>query len=73
MDKASFEKLRFLPDPLMQEDGHYLPFDQTFTRPLTHDTTEQDRPSLKGKLKAKTPSFQSKCVAHKQRRNNNSV
>ena len=59
MDKSSFEKLRFLPDPLMQEDGHYLPFDQVFTR----DTTEQDRPSLKGKLKAKPLSF-SPCVQH---------
>lgn len=59
MDKSSFEKLRFLPDPLMQEDGHYLPFDQVFTR----DTTEQDCPSLKGKLKAKPLSF-SPSVQH---------
>ena len=59
MDKDTFEKLRFLPDPIIQEDGHYLPFDQAFTR----DTTEQDRPSLKGKTKAKPLSF-SPSVQH---------
>ena len=45
MDKDTFKKLRLLPDCLMQEDGHYLPFDQAFTR----DTTEQDCPLLKEK------------------------
>ena len=53
MDKDTFEKLRFLPDPLMQDNGHYLPYDQAFSP----DTTEQDRPSLKGKAKAKLLSF----------------
>ena len=26
MEKQTFEKLKFLPDPKMQDDGHYLPF-----------------------------------------------
>ena len=59
MDKDTCQKLRFFSDPIIREDGHYLPFDQAFTR----DTTEQDRPSLKGKTKAKSLSF-SPSVQH---------
>ena len=53
IEKESFEKLRFLPDPQMQGDGHYMPFAKVF--PL--ETTEQDRPSQKGKQSAKPLSF----------------
>ena len=59
MEKESFEKLRFLPDPQMQDDGHYIPFAKAFTL----NTTEQDRPSLKGKKTAKPLSF-SPSVQH---------
>ena len=59
MKKENFEKLRFLPDPLMQDDGHYLPFDKAFTS----DTTEKDRPSLKRKSVAKPLPF-SPSVQH---------
>lgn len=45
MEKESFEKLRFLPDPQMQDDGHYIPFAKVCSDHL--NTTEQDRPSLK--------------------------
>ena len=61
MEKESFEKLRFLPDPQMQDDGHYIPFVKAFTL----NTTEQDRPSLKGKKTAKPLSF-SPSVQHAQ-------
>ena len=43
MEKESFEKLRFLPDPQMQDDGHYIPFAKAFTL----NTNEQDRPGKK--------------------------
>lgn len=59
MERAKFEQLRFLPDPIMQEDGHYLPFEKAFTR----NTTEKDRPSLIGKSTAKPLSF-SPSVQH---------
>ena len=59
MDKATFENLRFLPDPLIQEDGNYLPFEEAFSRV----TTKQDCPLLKGKAKAKLLSF-SPSVQH---------
>ena len=36
--------LRFLPDPVLGEDGRYLPFN-VFGKP----TIEKDRPSLKAK------------------------
>ena len=59
MNREQFEELRFLPDPLMQDDGHYLPFEKAFTS----NTTEQDRPSLRGKSLAKPLSF-SPSVQH---------
>ena len=59
MENETFEKLRFLPDPLIQDDGHYMPFAKAFTL----NTTEQDRPSLKGKKAAKPLSF-SPSVQH---------
>ena len=60
--KETFEKLKFLPDPKMQEDGHYLPFQEPFA---LNTTTEQDRPSQKGKRKASPLSF-SPRVQHAQ-------
>ena len=42
MENESFEKLRFLPDPQIQDDGH-IPFAKAFTL----NTTVQDRPSLR--------------------------
>ena len=60
MEKETFEKLKFLPDPQMQDDGHYLPFQEAFA---LNTTTEQDRPSQKGKRKASPLSF-SPSVQH---------
>ena len=51
MDAAAFSSLRFLPDPILGEDGHYLPFN-VFGKP----TTEKDHPSLKAK-KQKSLSY----------------
>ena len=48
MDAAAFSSLRFLPDPVLGEDGHYLPFNDVFGKP----TTEKDRPSPKLKSKS---------------------
>ena len=45
MDATVFSALRFLPDPLLGEDGHYLPFSEVHER----STTERDRPSLDSK------------------------
>lgn len=59
MDKGKFKKLRFLPDPLMEDNDHYLSFQKAFTS----STTEKDRPSLKGKKAAKGISF-SPSVQH---------
>ena len=60
MEKEAFQKLKFLPDPQLQDDGHYLPFKEAFA---LDTTTEQDRPSLKGKKKANPLSF-SPSVQH---------
>lgn len=30
MDMEIFKTLRFLPDPMLSSDGHYLPFDEAF-------------------------------------------
>ena len=60
MEKETFEKLKFLPDPQMQDDGHYLPFQEPFA---LNTNTEQDRPSQKGKRKASPLSF-SPSVQH---------
>ena len=59
IDKEKLKKIKFLPDPLLQEDGHYLPFSQAFAS----GTTEKDRPSLKGKTPAEVLSF-SPSVQH---------
>ena len=53
MDKEKFKNLPFFPDPLIQEDGHYIPFKKVFTQ----TTTVKDRPSLRGKSMVKTLSF----------------
>ena len=47
-----FSALRFLPDPLLSKDGHYLPFSDVFGK----TTTEKDRLSLKTK-KQKSLSY----------------
>ena len=52
MDAATFSSLKFLPDPVLGEDGHYLPFSNVYEKP----TTEKDRPSLKAK-KQKSLSY----------------
>lgn len=52
MDASKFSALRFLPDPLLGEDSHYLPFSDVFDK----TTTEKDRPSLKAK-KQKSLSY----------------
>ena len=49
MDKEKFKKLRFFPDPMIQDDGHNVPFERVFTP----TTTEKYRPSLRGKSKLK--------------------
>ena len=59
MDKKKFKNLHFFPDPLIQDDGHYVPFEKVFT--LT--TTEKDCPSLRGKSMVITLSF-SPSVQH---------
>lgn len=60
MDKEQFKKLRFLPDPIMGSDDHYLPFEQAFT---LSTTSELFRPSLKGNTLARPLSF-SPSVQH---------
>ena len=60
MDKDKFSKLRFLPDPIMGNDDHYLPFDKAYTTTLA---TEMYRPSLRGKRVANPLSF-SPSVQH---------
>ena len=47
MDKEEFKKLHFFPDPLIQDDGHYVPFKKVFTQ----TTIEKDCSSLRGKSK----------------------
>ena len=42
MDSSVFQDLKFLPDPMLQPNSHYLPFDQA----LSKQTTERDWPSL---------------------------
>ena len=44
MDRTLFSMLRFLPDPILSEDGHYLPFSDIYAK-----TTTEDPPSLKAK------------------------
>lgn len=49
-----FEKLAFLPNPVLQEDGHYKPFDTVYGT----KTSEEHRPSLqKRPTRRKTLSF----------------
>lgn len=45
MDATLFSALRFLPDPVFDEDGHYLPFSDAYGK----TTTEKYRPSLNAK------------------------
>lgn len=45
MDATAFSSLKFLPDPLLGEDGHYHLFNDVYGKP----TTEKDRSSLKTK------------------------
>ena len=52
MDMETFHTLQFLPDPVMQDDGHYVPFSEAFGSV----TSEKDRPSFKG-TRTKTLSF----------------
>ena len=52
MDATVFSALRFLPDPVLGEDGHYLPFSEVYEK----STTEKDRPSLNSK-KQKSLSY----------------
>ena len=58
MEKEIFEKLKFPPDPQIQDDGHNLPFQEALAM---NTTTEQDQPSQKGKKKASLV-IQSKCA-----------
>ncbi len=60
-DKDKFDQLRFLPDPIMGSDDHYLPFNSAYSTTLT---TEIYRPSLKGKNLAKPLPFSSPSVQH---------
>ena len=60
MNKDDFSKLRFLPDPIMGSDDHYLSFAKAYTTTLS---SEMYRPSLKGKSVAKPMSF-SPSVQH---------
>jgi len=60
MDMETFQTLHFLPEPVMQDDGHYVPFSTSFGSV----TSEKDQPSFKGtKVKALsfTPSVQHAC------------
>ncbi len=43
---VSLEKIKHLPDPMIGEKDHYLPFCDAFKK----KTTERDRPSLAYKL-----------------------
>ena len=52
MDATAFSSLKFLPDPLLGEDGHYHPFKHIYGK----STTEKDRPSQKAK-KQKSLSY----------------
>ena len=57
MDTETFQSLHFLPDPLLQDDGHYVPFSLAFGS----ETTEKGCPSFKGSKAKKlscTPSVQ---------------
>ena len=60
MTKDKFNSLRFLPDPIMGSDDHYLSFDKAYTTTLT---SEMYHPSLWGKTVAKPLSF-SPSVQH---------
>lgn len=56
-----YTDLHFLPDPVLDQDGNYKRFEEVYG----HDTTENDRPSLKVKPEAtsRDKSFRSVLVA----------
>ena len=53
MPKDVFQTLRHLPDPMMGDEDHYLPFEQAYNM----KTSEKDRPSLSNEKKAKALPF----------------
>ena len=58
MPIEEFKKLKHLPDPMNEEEGHYISFEEAFQE----ETSEKDRPSLTNKPRRKslpfTPSVQ---------------
>ena len=42
MSKEDFTKIKHMPDPVMGDEDHYLPFEEAYVQ----ETTEKDRPSL---------------------------
>lgn len=52
MPKEEFQSLCHLPDPMIGEDDHYLPFETVFRM----KTSEKDRSSLSSAKKAKSLS-----------------
>ena len=53
MDSELYKKVHFLPDPVMGPDDHYKPFADVYGTP----TTEEGRPSLMQRKKAKTLTY----------------
>ena len=53
MSSEIFQTLKYLPDPILGPDGHYLPFDEVFSM----STTEKDRPSLQVRKYKKSLSY----------------
>ena len=53
MDTELFQTLRYLPDPMLGSDGHYLPFNDVFRS----QTSEKDRPSLQAQKQKKSLSY----------------
>ena len=53
MNTELFKTLRYLPDPMLASDGHYLPFDDAFKS----QTSEKDRPSLQTQKHKKSLSY----------------
>ena len=53
MDRTVFQTLRYLPDPTMGSDGHYLSFEDVFDS----STTEKDGLSLQSQKHKRTLSY----------------
>jgi len=53
MDTELFQTLCYLPDPMLESNGHYLPFDGVFRS----QTSEKDRPSLQAQKQKKSLSY----------------